>query len=716
MKAFVATVVTAGLLAWGASGLVAQNGNDLFQQALVKERTAGDLNAAIALYQTIVQKHASDRALVAKALVQIGACYEKLGSGDAIKTYERVVREFSNEKESVATARSRLAALQSTIAAPPGLTARQIPAGTGVAEFDISPDGRYAAFFSDGNRTLSVRDLVTGATVARPASVSATDGPASGTRSVAFSPDGRQVAYTWRSNTHGNELRILSVSGAKVSPPRIVHRFSQGRSYAEVTDWTPDANHLVAGFRVGDGTWAIGFFSVTDGSVRVLKSLGWNWGTQVQVSPDGRYVAYDLPQGAQRAGDIFLLAADGSRETVLEHPASDCCAVWAPDGSQILFMSDRSGRNALYAVPVTNGQQMGPARIVKDDIGDFDQLKMSRSGVLYYRLTQRRRNVYLAELDASMKSTGPAVPATDQFIHSNGSPAWSRDGQYLAYYSLRAFRGQGPGAESGAGPGFDGGLVIQTRGTGEERYVPLRMHQAVPTAGRVYFPNENGAGLQWFPDGRSVLIPARVLSSGPRPVHLAFYKVDVVSGGAELLFETETNVQGLNPGLSPDGRSVFYVIPDPGHGKAPDKLSRFDLESRRETVLKRGQLTALAVSPDGARLAYVVVNPLSSRQEIEIVSAAGGEPRSVSLGDMGNGPLGGLAFSPDQGSLFFVRAGQLWRVAVTGGEPDRTGIAGIETTPHVHPDGRQIAFEKRETPPFELWALENFLPKPRATK
>ncbi len=56
----------------------AQNGHDLFQKALQKERAEGNLEAAIALYARIVEEHASDRALVAKALLQMGQDYERL--------------------------------------------------------------------------------------------------------------------------------------------------------------------------------------------------------------------------------------------------------------------------------------------------------------------------------------------------------------------------------------------------------------------------------------------------------------------------------------------------------------------------------------------------------------------------------------------------------------------------------------------------------------
>jgi Tol biopolymer transport system component len=710
MRSVVATVVTLALLAIGA-GLGTQSGNDLFQQALVKERTDGNVPAAIALYQTIVRKHGSDRALVARALVQMGQCYEKLGRGEAITAYERVVREFGDQTESVATARARLAAIQSPPTVSAALTARQILTGLRcLNESAISPDGRYLGCFS-GADPLAVQDLMTGTVVKRPGSIPGLAGDDEGYgMHTAFSRDGRQVAYTWL-GARGYELRVLSGWREGPSRPRIVHRFGDEVDYPEFHGncWTPDGKYLLVNQELMDNTWQIVSISIEDGSRRVLKSLGWRSANNLSISPDGTYVAYATEAGdgtrPGRPRDIFVLAADGSRETVLEHRADDVGPVWSPDGSELLFVSDRSGKDwSLYAVPIDAGRVIGPVRLVKEDIGNASVLGMSPSGVLTYLLNhETRSNVYVAELGANAQVTRAAVPVTDRFIHSNGSPAWSRDGKYLAYYSKRVF-------------GEPTGLVIRAALTGEERYVSLT--QPSP---RSRLANEGGAGLEWFPDGGSLLVvryEQRAAGSDDR--RHAFYRVDAGDGGARLLFKSDigNGFQGLNdPEVSPDGQSIFYVTPIiAGDGTPPRKLVRFDLAVQRETVLTRGVLSSLALSPDGAQVAYAVMSPQSSRWGIELMPAAGGEARALDLGAPRPDPIRGLAWTPDQQSLLFVRAGKLWRVAGNGGEPLDTGLSKT-LTPHVHADGRRIAFEAVDAPArTEVWVLENLLPKPRASR
>ena len=108
MKALLSTAITVGMLALGVGAVVAQSGSDLFQQALVKERTDGNMAAAIALYQTIVQKHAADQALAARALVRMGHCYDKLGHRPMRGELRARRARVSESERSIAEARAWL--------------------------------------------------------------------------------------------------------------------------------------------------------------------------------------------------------------------------------------------------------------------------------------------------------------------------------------------------------------------------------------------------------------------------------------------------------------------------------------------------------------------------------------------------------------------------------------------------------------------------------
>src|SRR5258707_396048 len=75
--------------------------------ALHQEEVQGDLKGAIAAYQKVVATPGVSRKTAAEALVRMGQCYEKLGDSESRKAYERVLREYADQKEAAGVARER---------------------------------------------------------------------------------------------------------------------------------------------------------------------------------------------------------------------------------------------------------------------------------------------------------------------------------------------------------------------------------------------------------------------------------------------------------------------------------------------------------------------------------------------------------------------------------------------------------------------------------
>ncbi len=87
------------LLAAFAAAQKEQQSKLLLEQATKKELIDGDLKSAIEIYQQILNLQDAPRAVVAKALLHLGQCNEKLGNAEARKAYERIVRDFSDQPE-----------------------------------------------------------------------------------------------------------------------------------------------------------------------------------------------------------------------------------------------------------------------------------------------------------------------------------------------------------------------------------------------------------------------------------------------------------------------------------------------------------------------------------------------------------------------------------------------------------------------------------------
>ena len=86
-----------------------------------------------------------------------------------------------------------------------------------------------------------------------------------------------------------------------------------------------------------------------------------------QVSPDGKLIAYchveepsaDAAEGASaRNPDIYVMNADGSGVARLtDSAASDVYPTWSPDGSQIAFLTDRTGQWEIWVMNADGSDQ-----------------------------------------------------------------------------------------------------------------------------------------------------------------------------------------------------------------------------------------------------------------------------------------------------------------------------------------------------------------------
>ena len=71
-----------------------QQAEKLFQQGMMKEEAEGNLEEAIDLYKKVVSDVSAKRSVRANALMHVGICYEKLGKGNALNAYQKIISEL----------------------------------------------------------------------------------------------------------------------------------------------------------------------------------------------------------------------------------------------------------------------------------------------------------------------------------------------------------------------------------------------------------------------------------------------------------------------------------------------------------------------------------------------------------------------------------------------------------------------------------------------
>src|SRR5687768_15653430 len=109
----------AGLVAAGAQIITAQQNpalDKLFAGAQHKATVEGDLKGAVEDYKAIVARAGVNRAVAAEALLRMAEVYRTLGDAEARSTYERIVRDYADQKEAVTIARTWLRRVSAPIA------------------------------------------------------------------------------------------------------------------------------------------------------------------------------------------------------------------------------------------------------------------------------------------------------------------------------------------------------------------------------------------------------------------------------------------------------------------------------------------------------------------------------------------------------------------------------------------------------------------------
>ncbi len=678
MKPILILILSVSLVAMIAPA--AENPNDLFQQALVKERAEGNLPEAIKLYQRIVDKYASNHKVAAQALLQLAECQTKLGDAQARKSLERLVRDFSDQTETVATARLRMAAMGG---AKTGVSYRQVWAGPKVDTLGaVSPDGRYLSYVDWDTGDLALHDFVanTDRRLTNKGTWAQSDDFA---EESTISGDGKQVAYSWYSEKEDRyELRIAGLQTSGFAQPRRL--FDSGDiTWIAPYDWSPDGKWLAVELMRKDGTEQIGLVSTQDSSLRVLKSGVVANPTRLFFSPDGRYLGFDLQAGGNNDRDLFFLAVDGSGETkAVAGPSQNVMMGWSPDGKRLLFTSDRAGSIGLWAVSMADGKPQGTPELIRPDIPPFS-LGVTTSGSLYLGARLSDQDIHVASLDFNTgKLLSPPARPVQTYIGSNSQPDWSPDGEYLAYVSTH-------------NPvGGDRVLAIRSLETGQVRELrpSLRAFN----------------WLRWSPDGRSFIAQGRDFQG-----RQGVYRIDAETGEAVPIAVRSPGGGFQLPQWSPDGKRIYYLssIVD----TAEQALIERDLGAGTEReLIRRKFLGTPAVLPDGRHIAIRGSDLPSKGWSVLLIPAAGGEPRELLRVNAPESVTMALTCTPD-GRGIIVRkmlshSNELWLVPVGDGQPRRLDIDSNPSSPiRVHPDGRRIAYMAGEVK-REVWVLENFLP------
>jgi Tol biopolymer transport system component len=184
------------------------------------------------------------------------------------------------------------------------------------------------------------------------------------------------------------------------------------------------------------------------------------------VSPDGKGVAYERADPETGNRDIWLLeVASGATTRFTSDPAWDAFPMWSPDGSRIIFTSNRSGVYDLYQ-KLSKGS--GREELLYQSSEGKGPTSWSPDGkfLLYYSLGQPTHLRLLAVAGPADRKPIPLVDPQFSSITGRFSP----DGRWIIYSSNESGKNEISVRPFDAATGVAGNPVIVTRGGGR---VPL---------------------------------------------------------------------------------------------------------------------------------------------------------------------------------------------------------------------------------------------------
>ncbi len=301
-------------------------------------------------------------------------------------------------------------------------------------------------------------------------------------------------------------------------------------------------------------------------------------------------------------------------------------STWSPDGHQVAFISNISGRNNLWTVPAAGGW---PTQLTISDQRQASPA-WSPDGSWIAFMSDKNGNE-LWDIFLVSPQSGEVTNLTATPDSAEEEPAWSPDSKLVAYM-----------IKAKTSPSFEIEFIdIATR-------MPTRITKNTP-------PQLGNVSPLWSPDGHAIAYTQENASGKDSNIFL----YDLAAGRAVNLTPHSGDQTFYAAAFSPDGKSLLITSnagEGPSHGY--DNVALLDIASKKLTWITadRWEIRANSFSPDGQSVVWSA--NVDGREALYSRAVAGGEIQRLPVAE-GVNDFGGseTPWSRDGGRLLYYHSG-----------------------------------------------------------
>lgn len=516
----------------------------------------------------------------------------------------------------------------------------------------FSPDGRQVAFTWNGdaqdNFDVYVKLVNSSSQPLRLTTSKDVD------YSPAWSPDGEWIAFCRGTDAGFGAVWIVPALGG--AERKITDLYVPGTPWTRALSWTPDSKHLIVAAPIKAGApLSLQSVEVSTGSRIVLTRLGApDEDMHPAVSPDGRFVAFtrDVGRGVSR---ILVAPINGGAPEPISIPSAsvfNARPAWTPDSRNIVFISNAGGERRVW---LSRFRSSRPAEELAALGSGVQDVTISAVGQLGIVRDSENNKMYVLDVTAAEQHPATRPQRILATTRTEESPAIRPDGKQIAFASNRSGYSEIWTAR------IDGSDAMQV----------------------TYLGNPVTGSPNWSPDGNQIIFDSRALErpqlyltsadgGKARPIccRASLSTVPDWSRDGQIYFSSDrtgrmeiwrvapeggkpiqiTRFGGFGPVLSRDGKMLYYAA-----NNAPvTSLWRQDLVSGERKQLVASVLRR-AFAPASKGVYYFsgsISNQSASLYWLDEQSLHG---KLLFTSDRRIGD-NGVALSPDGHSLYFTQS------------------------------------------------------------